>query len=53
MLLLVKGRTVLFDLGDVGLTKEQARKELEQLLAGASEEQVRAILTMARVLLAK
>ncbi|GAB6037750.1 hypothetical protein JCM15519_23090 [Fundidesulfovibrio butyratiphilus] len=45
--------TVLFDLGDVGLTKEQARKELETLLAGASEEQARAILTMARVLLAK
>ena len=43
--------TVLFDVGDVGLTKEQVQKELEQLLAGASEEQVRAVLTMARVLI--
>jgi len=45
--------TALFDLGDVGLTKEQARKELLELLASASEEQVRAILTMARVLIQK
>jgi len=45
--------TALFDLGDVGLTKEQARKELLELLDGASEEQVRAILTVARVLIQK
>ena len=45
--------TILFDVGDVGLTKEQVQKELEQLLAGASEEQVRAVLTMARVLIQK
>ena len=45
--------TALFDLGDVGLTKEQAQKELLELLAGANEEQVRAILTMARVLIQK
>jgi len=45
--------TALFDLGDIGLTKEQARKELLELLDGASEEQVRAILTVARVLIQK
>ncbi|KHK00916.1 hypothetical protein NY78_3696 [Desulfovibrio sp. TomC] len=43
----------LFDLGDVGMTREQVQKELLELLAGASEEQVRAILTMARVLIQK
>ena len=45
--------TALFDLGEVGLTKEQAQKELLELLAGANEEQLRAILTMARVLIQK
>jgi transcriptional regulator with XRE-family HTH domain len=45
--------TALFDLGDVGMTREQVQKELLELLAGASEEQVRAILTMARVLIQK
>ena len=43
----------LFDLDDVGMTREQVQKELLELLAGASEEQVRAILTMARVLIQK
>jgi transcriptional regulator with XRE-family HTH domain len=43
----------LFDLGDVGMTREQVQKELLELLDGASEEQVRAILTMARVLIQK
>ena len=43
----------LFDLGDVKLSKEQAEKELLELLGGASEEQVRAVLTMARVLIQK
>ena len=43
----------LLDLGDVGMTREQVQKELLELLAGASEEQVRAILTMARVLIQK
>jgi len=45
--------TALFDLGDVKLSKEQAEKELLELLGGASEEQVRAVLTMARVLIQK
>ena len=43
----------LFDLDDVGMTREQVQKELLELLTGASEEQVRAILTMARVLIQK
>jgi transcriptional regulator with XRE-family HTH domain len=45
--------TSLFDLGDIGLTKEQALKELEVLLTNASEDHVRAVLTMARVLIQK
>jgi transcriptional regulator with XRE-family HTH domain len=45
--------TALFDLGDIKLSKEQAEKELLELLGGASEEQVRAVLTMARVLIQK
>jgi transcriptional regulator with XRE-family HTH domain len=43
----------LFDLGDVGLTKDQVQRELEDLLGGASDEQVRAVLTLARVLIQK
>uniref|UniRef100_I2PWX1 Putative transcriptional regulator n=1 Tax=Desulfovibrio sp. U5L TaxID=596152 RepID=I2PWX1_9BACT len=45
--------TALFDLEDMRLTKELAQKELLELLRGASEEQLRAILTMARVFLQK
>lgn len=43
----------LFDFGDVGLTKEQAVKELLSLLDGASDDQAKAVLTMARVLMQK
>lgn len=45
--------TELFDLGDVKMTKEQAVQELLFLLEGATEEQVRALLTMVRVLVQK
>ena len=45
--------TTLFDLGDVKLSKEQAQQELLELLNRATEEQVRAILTMVRVLILK
>ena len=43
----------LFDLGDVKMTREQAVQELLSLLDGATEEQVRALLTMVRVLFQK
>ena len=45
--------TTLFDLGDVKLSKEQAQQELLELLNRATEEQVRAILAMVRVLILK
>jgi transcriptional regulator with XRE-family HTH domain len=45
--------TELFDLGDAKMTKEQAVQELLSLLEGATEEQVRALLTMVRVLVQK
>jgi len=45
--------TELFDLGDVKMTKEQVLQELSTLLESASEEQVRALLTMVRVLVQK
>lgn len=45
--------TALFDLGDVGMTKEQTREELLVFLEGASAEQMHAILTVARVLIQK
>ncbi len=45
--------TTLFDLGEAGLTKEQAMQELSVLLRKADEEQVQAILSMARVLIRK
>ncbi|WP_428561135.1 MAG: helix-turn-helix domain-containing protein [Solidesulfovibrio sp. DCME] len=45
--------TELFDLGDVKMTREQAVQEILARLEGATEEQVRALLTMVRVLIQK
>jgi len=45
--------TELFDLGDVKMTREQAIQEILARLEGATEEQVRALLTMVRVLIQK
>ena len=45
--------TELFDLGDEKMTREQAVQEILARLEGATEEQVRALLTMVRVLIQK
>jgi len=45
--------TELFDLGDVKMTREQAVQEILARLEGATEEQVRDLLTMVRVLIQK
>ena len=45
--------TELFDLGDVKMTREQAVQEILARLEGATEEQVRALLIMVRVLIQK
>jgi len=45
--------TELFDLGDVKMTREQAVQEILARLEGATEEQVRALLMMVRVLVQK
>ena len=43
----------LFDLGDAGLAKEIAQKEIETLLTHGDEDQLRAILTVTRVVIPK
>ena len=45
--------TELFDLGDTKMTMAQAKEELLSLLGGANEEELRSILTIARVLIQK